>query len=97
MYYVDTYTWEIVKEIDKYAPPERYYQYRKGAADGVIIETYITSYEPLTLLDYAHPINEERGAENRKIFLESHNVSINAQLYAYTVPPSWFEEMTAKI
>ena len=57
MYYVDKFLGELVKEKDDFAPPERYYEYRKGL-DGMIIETYIVSYNPLKLINFAYSLPE---------------------------------------
>lgn len=96
-YYVDAYLHELVKEKDVFAPPERYYEYRKGI-DEIIIETYIASYNPLKLIDFAHGAGEDQYllSIQRKNFLEEHGMSRGAQLYAYTVPPSWFEDAILK-
>ena len=92
MYFVDTFTRELTEEKEKYAPPERYYEYRKGVMDGVFIETYVVSYEPLTLINFAYIEEERKLYYARKEFLERYGVSLNAPLYAYTVPPKWYEE-----
>ena len=92
MYFVDTFTRELTQEKEKYAPPERYYEYRKGVMDGVFIETYVVSYEPLTLINFAYTEEVRNLYYARKKFLERYGVSLNAPLYAYTVPPKWYEE-----
>lgn len=101
MYYVDTYLREIIKEKDKadIAPPERYYEYRRGTMNDVIIETYIVSYDPLRLIDFAHAIGLDQYVLSitRDNFLEEHGVNKNATLYAYTVPPEWYDEEVAKV
>lgn len=94
MYYVDRYLGELIKEEEKetYAAPERYYEYRKGT-DGIIKETYIASYNPIKFIDFTYTIEEDRKlvSIHRDIFFEKHGVSKNAVLYAYTVPPEWYE------
>lgn len=101
MYYVDTYLREIIKEKDKesIAPPERYYEYRRGATNNVIIETYIASHNPLKLIDFSHATEEDQYALSitRDNFLKEHGVSANATLYAYTVPSEWYDEEIAKV
>lgn len=98
MYYVDRYLYKIVKEKDSFAPPERYYEYRKGI-DGVIIETYITSYNPLKLIDFSYAVDEDRSliSAKRNNHFEKHGVSKNSVLYAYTVPTEWYDEEVAKV
>ena len=56
MYYVDRYAGEVVREKDIFAAPERYYEYRKGTSNDIIIETYVKSYNPLQLIDFARPV-----------------------------------------
>ena len=101
MYYVDTYLREIIKEKDKesIAPPERYYEYRRGVMNDVIIETYIASHNPLKLLDFAHVTGLDANVLSvmRYNHLKEHGVSENAILYAYTVPPEWYDEETSKV
>lgn len=98
MYYVDRFLGELVKEKDNFAPPERYYEYRKGL-DGIIKETYIASYHPLKLIDFSYTVKEDGKlvAIHRDNHFEEHGVSKNLVLYAYTVPPEWYEEEIAKI
>ena len=104
MFWVDRYTGEIVKEKDDFAAPERYYEYRKGASNDIIIETYIKSYSPLQLIDFARPIQSNILSDGRRevdvqrdnLFKEN-NMSMNSVLYAYTVPPEWYEQEIAKI
>lgn len=104
MYYVDRYVMEVVKEKDSFAAPERYYEYRKGTSNDIIIETYIKSYNPLQLIDFTRPIisnilsdgRREVDVQRDNLFKEN-NMSINSVLYAYTVPPEWYEEEIAKV
>lgn len=104
MYYVDRYIREIVKERDNFAAPERYYEYRKGVSSDIIIETYIKSYSPLQLIDFVRPVESNILSDGRRevdvqrdnLFKEN-NMSINSVLYAYTVPPEWYEKEIAKI
>lgn len=98
MYYVDIFAHELVKEKDINSPPERYYEYRKGI-DGVITETYIAYYNPLKLIDFSYTVDEDRSLLHikRKLYLDKYGISANAQLYAYTVPPEWYEEQISKI
>lgn len=98
MYYVDRYLGELVREKDNFAPPERYYEYRKGL-DDVVKETYIVSYNPLELIDFTYSIKEDRRlvSVHRDNHLEKHGVSKNALLYAYTVPPKWYDSEVAKV
>lgn len=98
MYYVDRYLGVLVKEKDNFAPPERYYEYRKGL-DGIIKETYIVSYHPLKLIDFSYTTEEDRKlvSIHRDNHFEKYDVSKNAILYAYTVPPEWYEEEVEKI
>ena len=97
MYYVDRYLGEVVKEKDDFAAPERYYEYRKGQ-DDIVIETYIMSYNPLKLIDFSYTIKEDRKLVtiHRDIYFEEHGVK-NSVLYAYTVPPEWYEKEVAKV
>lgn len=98
MYYVDRFLNEIVTKIDTFAPPERYYEYRKGV-DGIIKETYIVSYNPLKLIDFAYAVDEDRSliSAKRNNHFDEHGVSKNSVLYAYTVPPEWYEKAVAKV
>lgn len=98
MYYVDMYLGSLTKEKDNFAPPERYYEYRKGL-DGVIKETYIVSYNPLKLIDFSYAVDEDRKlvSVQRNNLFEKHGVSKNPILYAYTVPPEWYEQEVAKV
>ena len=104
MYYVDRYVMEVVKEKDSFAAPERYYEYRKGTSNDIIIETYVKSYNPLQLIDFARPVQSNILSDGRReidvqrdnLFKEN-NMSINSVLYAYTVPPQWYEEEIAKV
>ena len=104
MYYVDRYVGEVVKEKDNFAAPERYYEYRKGASNDIIIETYVKSYSPLQLIDFARPVKSNILSDGRRevdvqrdnLFKEN-DMSINSVLYAYTVPPEWYEEEIAKV
>jgi hypothetical protein len=104
MFWVDRFAGEVVKEKDNFAAPERYYEYRKGISNDIIIETYVKSYNPLQLLDFARPVNSEILSDGRRevdvqrdnLFKEN-NMSINSVLYAYTVPPEWYEQEIAKI
>lgn len=97
MFFVDTFTRALTKEKEKNAPPERYYEYRKGVMDGVFIETYVVSYKPLTLIDFAYTEEVQKLYYARKEYLERYGVSLNAPLYAYTVPPKWYEEAEKKL
>lgn len=104
MFWVDRYAGEVVKEKDNFAAPERYYEYRKGTSNDIIIETYIKSYSPLQLIDFARPVNSnilsngkrEVDVQRDNLFKEN-NMSINSVLYAYTVPLEWYEEEITKI
>ena len=96
MYYVDRYLGELVKEKDNFAAPERYYEYRKGS-EGIVIETYV-SYNPFKLIDFSYVVEEDRKlvSIHRDIYLKEHGVD-NPVLYAYTVPPEWYETEVAKV
>lgn len=98
MYYVDKFVGEVVKETDSFAAPERYYEYRKGI-DGIITETYIVSYNPLEVLDFSYVIGDDREVicMQRDNFFKKNGLSENPILYAYTVPPEWYEEEIAKV
>ena len=100
MYWVDAFTKELVKEKEVNAPPERYYEYRKGTLEGVIIETYVKSEEPLELLEFSHPTSDTQTviltSVQRREHLKSHGLSENARLYRYTVPPKWYDEEVAR-
>lgn len=98
MYYVDTFAGELVKEKEVNAPPERYYEYRKGTLDGVIIETYIKPCSPLKLLDYARSIDTPSGLAyvERCGILTKNGLPTDAPLFRYTVPPKWYDEEVAK-
>ena len=97
MYYVDKYLWEIVKEKDSFAAPERYYEYRKGT-NGIVKETYIVSYNPLKLIDFVYAVEEdiEFVSVQRDNLFEENGIK-NPILYAYTVPPEWYEQEIAKV
>lgn len=103
MFYVDRYAGKVVKEKDKFAAPERYYKYKKGVSDDIIIETYVKSFSPLQLIDFAYPIKSNILSDGRRevdvqrdnLFKEN-NMSMNPTLYAYTVPSKWYEEEIAK-
>lgn len=100
MYYVDRYTGELTKEKDSFAAPERYYEYRKGSS-GVITETYIISYSPLKLIDFSYSVRlleEDRKliCMQRDNLLEENNIA-NPILYAYKVPPEWYNKEVAKV
>ena len=98
MYYVDRYLGEVVKEKDNFAAPERYYEYRKGT-EGIIKETYIVSYNPLKLIDFAYTLDEDRKLVSiqRDNLFKEHEMSKNPVLYAYTVPPEWYDQEIAKV
>lgn len=98
MYYVDIFAGEVVKEKDKFAAPERYYEYRKGI-DGIIKETYIVSYNPMKLIDFSYAVRDDRNlvTAKRDALFKENNISINPVLYAYTVPPEWYEQEIAKV
>lgn len=98
MYYVDIFAHELVKEKDINSPPERYYEYRKGI-DGIITETYVVSYNPLKLIDFSYAVDEDRSliSAKRNNHFEKYKVPKNSVLYAYTVPPEWYEEQISKI
>lgn len=98
MYYVDRFLNELVKEKEVNSPPERYYEYRKGI-NGIIKETYVVSYNPLKLIDFSYRSDEDRSliSAKRNNHFEKHGVSKNSVLYAYTVPPEWYEEQISKI
>ena len=104
MFWVDRFAGEVVKEKDNFAAPERYYEYRKGTSNDIIIETYVKSYNPLQLVDFARPVKSnilydgrrEVDVQRDNLFKEN-NMSINSVLYAYTVPPKWYEKEIAKI
>lgn len=98
MYYVDRYLGKLVKEKNYFAAPERYYEYRKGE-NNTIIETYIISYNPLKLIDFSYTIYEDRSlvSIHRDAFFKKHDVPKDIDIYAYTVPPEWYEEEVAKL
>ena len=100
MYYVDRYLYELVKEKDNFAAPERYYEYRKGT-DGIITETYMINYNPLKLIDFSYTSDEDKNLVSiqRDNHFKEHDVDKKSVLlYAYTVPPEWYEqEITKKI
>ena len=104
MYWVDRFAGEVVKERDNFAAPERYYEYRKGVLDDIIIETYIKEYNPLQLIDFSHSITSETLSDGRREvnvqrdnFFKDNDMSLNSVLYAYTVPPEWYEQEIAKL
>ena len=104
MYYVDRFAGEVVKERNEFAAPERYYEYRKGVSDGIIIETYIKEYNPLQLIDFVRPVTSNILSDGRREvdvqrdnFFKDNDMSLNSVLYAYTVPPEWYEQEVAKI
>ena len=99
MYYIDRYLGRLVNEIDPYAPPERYIEYREGVMDDVVKERYIVSYNPLEVIDFAYSTNEDRNILNvkRNIFFKMHNLPNDLVLIAYTVPSEWYKEEVAKI
>lgn len=99
MYYIDTKTGELVDKKDPTAPPERYYEYRRGIDNKNVKETYVISYEPLKLVEYVYPSiygNFGRVAEKyRKEFLSNNNIT-NPVLYARTVPPKDYDARIGK-
>ena len=97
MYYIDRYLGRLVDEIDPYAPPERYIEYREGA-DDVVVEKYVVSYNPLAAIDFAYSTNEERDmlSAKRSIFFKMNKLPNDLVLFAYTVPPKWYEEEIEK-
>lgn len=104
MYWVDRFAMEIVEKKDEFAPPERYYEYRKGVSDDIIIETYIKAYHPLQLVDFAHSITSAILSDGRREvnvqrdnFFKDNGMSSYSVLYAYTVPPKWYEQEIAKL
>lgn len=104
MFYVDRFVGKIVKEKDEFAAPERYYEYRKGTSNDIIIETYIKTYNPFQLIDFVRPVigyilsegRREVDVQRDNLFKEN-NMSMNSVLYAYTVPPEWYEQEIAKV
>ena len=104
MYWVDRFSGEVVKERNKFAAPERYYEYRKGILDDIVIETYIKEYNPLQLIDFVHSITSKTLSDGRREvnvqrdnFFKDNDMSLNSVLYAYTVPPKWYEQEIAKL
>lgn len=99
MYYVDRFKMEVVKEKDTFAPPERYYYYRRGTTEDIIKETYIVSFSPLQLIDFSYVVGDDRivVSKRRDDLFKENNMSSNPILYAYTVPPSWFDQEIAKL
>ena len=104
MYYVDRFTGEVVKERNEFAVPERYYEYRKGVLDDIVIETYIKEYNPLQLIDFVHSITSETLSDGRKEvdirrdnFFKDNDMRLDSDLYAYTVPPEWYEQEITKL
>lgn len=98
MYYVDRFLGELTKERSNYAPPERYYEYRKGT-DGIVKETYMINYNPLELIDFSHASDDDWKlvAIQRKNHFEEHGIDEKSVLlYAYTVPPEWYEKEVSK-
>lgn len=98
MYYVDRYLGEVVKEKDNFAAPERYYEYRKGT-DGIVKETYIVDYDPLKLIDFVYPVDEDLDFVyiKRNILLKEYGVYEHPVLYAYAVPPEWYDQAVENI
>ena len=104
MYYVDRFTGEVVKERNEFAAPERYYEYRKGVLDDIVIETYIKEYNPLQLIDFVHSITSETLSDGRREvdvrrdnFFKDNDMRLDSELYAYTVPPEWYEQGIARL
>lgn len=104
MYWIDRFAMEIVKEKDKSAPPERYYEYRKGVSNDIIIETYIKDYNPLQLVDFTRSITSKTLSDGRRevdvlrdSFFKENDTSLNSVLYAYTVPPKWYDQEISKL
>ena len=104
MYWIDRFAMEIVKEKDKSAPPKKYYEYRKGVSNDIIIETYIKDYNPLQLVDFARSITSKTLSDGRRevdvlrdSFFKENDMSLNSVLYAYTVPPKWYDQEISKI
>ena len=92
MYYVDRFTMEIVTEKDEFAPPERYYEYREGVLDDIFIETYIVSYSPLQVINFAYRMEDPSMVSiERDTFFKEHGLPRNLVLYAYTVPKVLYE------
>ena len=92
MHYVDRFAMEIVTEKDEFAPPERYYEYREGVLDDIFIETYIVSYSPLQVINFAYRMNDPLVVSlERDMFFKEHGLPHNLVLYAYTVPKALYE------
>lgn len=92
MYYVDRFTMEIVTEKDEFSPPERYYEYREGVLDDIFIETYIVSYSPLQVINFAYRMDDPSMVSiERDMFFKEHGLPRNLVLYAYTVPKALYE------
>lgn len=92
MYYVDRFTMKIVTEKDEFAPPERYYEYREGVLDDIFIETYIVSYSPLQVINFAYRMDYPSMVSiERDTFFKEHGLPRNLILYAYTVPKTLYE------
>lgn len=92
MYYVDRFAMEIVTEKDEFAPPERYYEYREGVLDDIFIETYIVSYNPLQVINFAYRMNDPSMVSiERDTFFKEYELPRNLVLYAYTVPKALHE------
>lgn len=99
MYYIDRYLKKLVEKIDPYAAPERYIEYREGVFENVVKETYVVSYNPLKVIDFAYSAHEE-GDEisiKRNVFFKMNELPNDLILLAYTVPPKWYEEEVEKI
>ena len=84
MYYVDRFTMEIVTE--------RYYEYREGVLDDIFIETYIVSYSPLQVINFAYRMEDPSMVSiERDTFFKEYGLPRNLVLYAYTVPKALYE------
>ena len=62
--------------------------------NNIAIETYIVSYNPLSIIDFAYSTDEDREllSMKRKIFFKMNNLPSDLILLAYTVPPNWYKE-----
>lgn len=97
MIYLDLWNNEYVKEKEVTAPPERYLTYLRGIEEGIYIEKYRVSSNPLKKLIFAYTEAEkiicpEVVARKRNSHLKEHNAS-GATLVEYVIPPAIYDSI----
>ncbi len=79
LYYFDNFRQEIIteKDLDKFAPPERYFEIYEGAIPDVIVDTYLIGGGP-NVIDFAWTMKDVDNFYNKLYgHLEHFNVDKN--------------------